>query len=296
MAFEAIAGVTCEPLSAQRFLDYGAAWMRDPPPDRTLVVATSASGGTRRVVQAIERAREHGALTIALIGTLDSAVALAADRAVVVEVPRRERSPGIRTYQASLLGMLLIAIRLGEADALRPELLALAEVVDATGRAIEGRSREVADLVAGARAMMTVGSGPSYGTALFGAAKLVEAAGVLAVGQDLEEWWHLERFALPADMPLFVIAPPGRSHWRAGDLAATARGLGRRVIAVTHSDDTDVTRHANAVLPVHGEVREELSPLVYHLFAGHVAAHVARLLGRVPFQAGRPFLTPPGTP
>ncbi len=266
MAFEAIAGVTCEPLSAQRFLDYGAAWMRDPPPDRTLVVATSASGGTRRVVQAIERAREHGALTIALIGTLDSAVALAADRAVVVEVPRRERSPGI------------------------------AEVVDATGRAIEGRSREVADLVAGARAMMTVGSGPSYGTALFGAAKLVEAAGVLAVGQDLEEWWHLERFALPADMPLFVIAPPGRSHWRAGDLAATARGLGRRVIAVTHSDDTDVTRHANAVLPVHGEVREELSPLVYHLFAGHVAAHVARLLGRVPFQAGRPFLTPPGTP
>ena len=28
MAFEAIADVTCEPMNAQRFLDYGAAWMR----------------------------------------------------------------------------------------------------------------------------------------------------------------------------------------------------------------------------------------------------------------------------
>ncbi len=167
-------------------------------------------------------------------------------------------------------------------------------MVDATERATRDRCREVAELVAGAPAMAMVGSGPSYGTALFSAAKVVEAAGVLAIGQDLEEWWHVERFARPFDMPVFVIAPPGRSHGRAAGLAGAARGLGRRVIALTRSDDTDVTRHAHAVLPVLGEAREELSPLVYHLFAGRVAAHVARLLGRLPFQAARP--RPPGPP
>jgi glucosamine--fructose-6-phosphate aminotransferase (isomerizing) len=85
-------------------------------------------------------------------------------------------------------------------------------------------------------------------------------------------------------------APLGRSHWRAGDLAATARGLGRRVIAVTHQDDTEVTRHASAVLPVHGEVREEFSPVLYHLFANYVASYVAARLGRLLFQSDRPEL------
>ncbi len=44
------------------------------------------------------------------------------------------------------------------------------------------------------------------------------------------------------------------------------------------------------VLPVHGEVREEFSPLLYHLFASYVAAHIAARLGRCPFQGDRPEL------
>jgi len=299
MAFETIADVACAPLSAQRFLDYGAAWMRPTAPHQPLVIATSASGGTKRVVQAIERAKEHDALTIALTGTPNSAVTQAADRTIVVELPHRERSPGIRTYQASLLGMLLVAIQLGEihskysqeeANALRQELAALADAVDATTAAIKGRCREIAEMIAATPTMVMGGSGPSYGTALFSAAKVVEAAGIFAMGQDLEEWWHVERFAYPLDMPVFVIAPPGRSHWRAGDLAAMARALGRRVIAVTHKDDTEVTRHAHAVLPVHGETREEFSPLLYHLFASYVASYLATRLGRAPFQSDRPEL------
>jgi glutamine---fructose-6-phosphate transaminase (isomerizing) len=299
MAFETIANVTCVPMSAQRFLDYGAAWMRPGAPHRTLVVATSASGGTKRVVQAIERAKAHGALTIALTGIPNSVVTQVADRAIVVELPQKQRSPGIRTYQASLLGLLLVAIQLGEmqntyqqaeANSLRQELGALADIVDATTQAIKGPCREVADLIADTPAMAMVGSGPSYGTALFSAAKIIEAAGIFALGQDLEEWWHVERFAYPVEMPVFVIAPPGRSHWRAGDLAATARALGRRVIAVTHKDDPEVPRHAHSVLSVHGEVREEFSPLLYHLFASYVASYLAARLGRALFQSDRPEL------
>jgi glucosamine--fructose-6-phosphate aminotransferase (isomerizing) len=136
MAFEAIADVSCETMSAQRFVDYGAVWMRNAAPHQTLVLATSASGGTQRIVQAIERAKGHGALTIALTGMPKSAVTQVADRSIVVELPQKERSPGIRTYQASLLGMLLVAIQLGEmqskysqaeANAVRQELTALAD-------------------------------------------------------------------------------------------------------------------------------------------------------------------------
>lgn len=85
---------------------------------------------------------------------------------------------------------------------------------------------------------------------------------------------------------MFVIAPPGRSHWRAPGLAAAARSRGCQVIAVTHRDDEEVSEHASVVLPVAGDVREEFSPLLDHVFAGYLAARLAQQLGRFPFRAG----------
>ncbi len=296
MAFEAIAGVSCEPLCGERFFDYGAPWMYESMPGTALVIAISRSGRTPCILRSIERARDHGALSIALSGTHGSPATDIADRAVVVSLPCNERSPGIRTYQASMIGLLLVAIRLAEArgmcserDAglLRSELVLLGDMVDATNGAISEQCRGVAEMIADASSMMMLGSGPSYGTALYGAAKIVEGSGVFAVGQDLEEWWHVERFAYPLNMPVFIIAPPGRSHWRAVEQAKAASDLGRRVIAVAHNADTDVRRHTLAMLPVHGEVREEFSPLLYHLFASHVSSAIAERLGRLPFQGNR---------
>ncbi|WP_028922124.1 SIS domain-containing protein [Pseudonocardia acaciae] len=291
MAFESIGGADCAPMSALRFVRYGAEWMRPTGARDTLVIAISASGRTEQAVAALRAARRHGAPTVAVTGTPGSAVTRVADHTLLVDLPDPEPSPGIRTYQASVLGLLLIAIQLGEAhraDALRGELVALADPVRTTVQAIGQRCRQVADVIADAPVMVMTGSGPSFGTALFAAAKVIEASGVFAAGQDLEEWCHVERFAHPSDMPLFVIAPPGRSLDRAAGLAAQAHELGRRVIAVTHHEDTALTGHTDAVLPVHGRTREEFTPLLYHPFASHVAAHLARRLGRLPFQADLP--------
>lgn len=294
MAFDTFADIACQAMSSQRFLDYGSTAIRHTIPYEALVIAASTSGNTPRVVQAIKRARELGALTIALTGTANSMVTQVADRTILVELPHKERSPGIRTYQVSLLGMLLVALRLGEMrneyqqaemSVLLQELTTLADVMDATNYAMRERCREVAKLVAHTSTLAMLGSGPGYGTACFCAAKMVEAAGIPAIGQDLEEWWHIERFAYPLDMPVFVIAPPGRSHWRAVDLATAASGLGRRVIAVTHKDEVEVTRHAYAVLSVQGKMREEFSPLLYHLFASYIASYATEYLGRMLFQS-----------
>jgi glutamine---fructose-6-phosphate transaminase (isomerizing) len=155
-------------------------------------------------------------------------------------------------------------------------------MVEATASAIKDRCRAVADMAADSPVLVMVGSGPSYGTALFSAAKMTEAAGVFAAGQDVEEWCHVETNAYPDDMPVFVIAPPGRSHWRAAELAAQARRQGRLVVAVTDAADTEVAACASAHLPVHGQVREEFSPLLYHVFAGYLASYLAGRLRRPP--------------
>jgi glutamine---fructose-6-phosphate transaminase (isomerizing) len=294
MAFETIAGLRCEPVSALSFLEYRAPWLRPAAKSRPLLIAVSASGGTERAVQAIQVARHRGALTIAVTGTAGSALTRAADRSLVISLPQLEPSPGVRTYQASLLGLLLLAIRLGqarqhcaqvEAGVLLRDFAALAGNVEATADAVRDRCRDLAGTIAGAPVVVITGSGPSYGTALFSAAKLVEAAGVFSAGQDLEEWSHVERWAYPRDMPVFVIAPPGRSRSRAVTVAAIASDQGRQVVGVIPEDDDEIARHASFVLPVRGRVREEFSPLLYCVFACYLAPYAATQLGRRPFQA-----------
>jgi glutamine---fructose-6-phosphate transaminase (isomerizing) len=296
LAFENIARIPCEPMSSQRFLDYGAEWMPVPFPNSALVVGTTASGKTQRTIQSLERAKKYNAITVALTGTPDSPVTQMADRTISVQVPDRGPSPGIRTYSATLLGMFLLAIRIGEiknkyhqdaANAMRKELANLADVVQATIQACEKPAQDAAQALKDASVMMFVGSGPSYGTAMFSAAKVVEAAAVLALGQDLEEYWHVERFALPADIPVFLIAPPGRSHWRAVQLVDTIKKAGRRFVAIVKEDDRELTQ-TDFVLPVVGEVREEFSPLVYHVAGDLFASYLADALGRKLFQTDNP--------
>ncbi|MBP8534530.1 SIS domain-containing protein [Streptomyces sp. MK37H] len=317
MAFASLAGVDCRPVNALRFVEYdhpgdhpvdrpvGRPGAEGRPPRHELTLAVSASGRTPLVVRSAERAREGGAHAIAVTGTPDSPLARAADDTLLVTLPDTERSPGVRTYQASVLGLLLIAIRLGtlrgrltgqEADALRGELSALAGPVEATVAAARSRCPEIAERIADAAVLSVLGSGPSHGTALFAAAKVIETSGVFATGQDLEEWCHVERFARPPGTPVIVVAAPGRTYGHAAEVAARAAALGRRVITVAPEDDSAITRQGWAALPVTGRVREEFSPLLYHVFAAPLSCHLAQLLGRAPFLADLPRPTPTTTP
>jgi len=284
LAFETVADLDCDAVPALRFLGYGAERTRRRA---TMMVAVSASGRTELVLRSVRRARELGARTVAVTGTAGCPLAEAADHAVVVAVPDREPSPGIRTHQASLVGLLLLALRLAQArgvavDRQRAELVGAAEAVAAAAE----HARDRADLVAAVAdqpTMVVAGSGPGWGSAQFAAAKLVEGAGVPAHGQDIEEWCHVERFARPADGPVILLAAPGRAHWRALDTARTARSAGRPVLAIAHPDDRELTALADLLLPVPVPVREEYAGLALPVFAPYLAAGLAQRLGRAPF-------------
>jgi len=294
MAFASLAGVACEPRSTLRLLEYGIPDKRDIESARsTLTVAISASGGNARAVQTLTRASRSGARTLAITCSPGSLLAQAADHALIVPLPPVQPCPGIRTYQASLLGLFLVAIELGQArthhlpvqpEKLLAELTAAGDAIEATSSIIGSACAQLGRRVAGEPVMMMLGSGPSYGSALFAAAKMVEAAGVFAAGQDLEEWEHVESLALPRNMPTFILGVPGRSRERAVAVARRARDIGRTVIAVADATDTELATVADTVLPLCGTVREEFSPLLTHIFAGYLTCEVARQLNRVPFS------------
>lgn len=294
LAFEHLGGLSNEPSSAQRYLEYEP----DAEPSTALTIGISASGGTEHVARSLARARERGQATLAITGAPGSPVARAAEQTLAVTIPDIGRSPGIRTYQASLLGLLLLAIRLGElrgglsageGEALREEIAGLGDVLAATVAACHEPARGAARTFKEEPLLLFLGAGPGYGTARFAAAKVVEASGLFAAGQELEEWWHVERFAYPEQMVTVLIAPPGRSHEAAVELAAGAHSLGRRLVAVVQEGDEAISSHAEIVFPVVGEVREAFSPLVYHCFASAFACYLAQELGRAPFRGDRPI-------
>lgn len=295
MAFSEFAKIPYLPISAMRFLEYGADYMPVNFPRDTMVIGISASGGSTRVVQSLKRAKQvsEKLLVAGLVGKVDSPLAEAADKVLSVQLPELGRSPGIRTYTASLMGLFNLAIRIGEikryyhmeeANAIRGEIVGMADMVDATYQAAIEPAQKAAQLFKKAPFISYAGSGPSFGSACFSSAKVVEACGLFAVAQDLEEWAHVERFAYPLDFPVVIIAPPGKGYWRAFKLAKGVKTLGHPLMAIIEDGDKDISALADIVLPVKGHVREAFSPLLYYISGTAFAYALAKALGRSMFM------------
>ncbi len=297
MAIEELAQIPTQALPAMQFSRYAVQTLRQDFPRNPLVIGISVSGEVARTVEAISLARQRGALTVALTGDGESRAAQAAEKVLCLPVESYGRSPGVRTYGMSLLALYLLAIRLGEvaarytqaqADNLRGELLRAADTIEATIEASASAALAAGEETGQAPNFVFVGSGPNYATALFGAAKVVEAAGKHVIGQDIEEWAHLQYFSKEADTPTVVIAPPGASHDRAAEVVQVMRHLGRRIIAVVADDDEVIAPQADYVLPVRGQVSEMFSPLVYCVGTELLAAAVARAAKEPYFRQNTP--------
>lgn len=294
LAFKQLAQLPCEPMTALKLARYAATYESKVFPRNPMVFGISTGGRTARTAEALQIARAEGALTVALTAGLDSPAARAAEITLNTGVANFGPGPGVRTYFASLLVLLLLAIRFrevrdlisqDEANTLRRELKRSHEALAATLELVRAPSQALAARVKDAPALMFVGDGPNLGSALYSAAKISEACALHAMGQESEEWHHLQYYitALPG-MPTFFISPGGRGHGRVAELMEPARRTGRLIVAVVPEGDRVIAPHVDVVLPVAGTVREAFTPLVYGLPGALFAAQLCALLGRTPFN------------
>ena len=241
MAFARFCRLPVKALSAIQFARYEA----DRLPHHAVLFGISNSGQVSRSIEAVGLARAAGVDTIAVTGNGTSGIAREAAATIAVAIPAMGRSPGIRSYTVQLLSLLLCALHLGElrqvistaeARAWRQQLRDVAACMQATIQATDDRARRVGERLGEAETWVFMGSGPSYATALFIAAKLVESCGANAWGQDIEEWAHIQFFNRQEHTPTCVIIPPGRSVDRALELLPYIKGIGRPTLAVASSD------------------------------------------------------------
>lgn len=303
LAFTQLAGIPAEPMTAMQCGRYAAPYFDQRRRRNPLTIGISASGTVARTREAVTTARQQGALTVAVTGNNAAPLAAAADRVFDCTIPNAS-SPGVRTYRASLLALFLLAIHLAEVNGrlgpdeardMRNQLRQTADVVEATIEAIRARTGELAAAVAHESSVVFTGDGPNYGTALFAAAKVIELTGRHALGQDTEEWAHLQYFVnVDKTAPTFVISPGGRGHGRAAELAHVMRRVGRTLIAVVPAGDEHIAPHAQWVLPVAGSLPEVFSPMAYPLAAELFSTYLSAAVGESPFRSGTAGYEPDG--
>jgi glutamine---fructose-6-phosphate transaminase (isomerizing) len=288
LAFEFLTKVPDEPMTSLQFGRYGAGFIPDTGPKTNLVIGISVSGGVSRTAEALRMGRQAGATTVALTATPNSVVAEAAEIILDVPVPEFPSPegmiiPGVRSYLTSQVGLLLTAVRIAEvrgelnnaqATEYRAEIKGMADVTRETIKACDPLAKKAAEKWAKEGEFIFAGSGPNFPTALFSAAKVLEASGDSALGQDMEEWGHLQYFAKIVKTPTFIISAGDRDLSRATEIAFAAKQIGRSVVVVAPKSASELTKLGDHYFPV-PEVKEMFSPLIYSIPGELFAAYLS---------------------
>jgi len=297
MAFETFSGLPVEPMTSLQMARYAAGFIPQTGPLTNLVFGISVSGAVARTAEALRSARQNGAVTVALTATPGSKVASEAEHTYLVQTadfpnPPGTNTPGVRSYFANQLALLLASVRIGEvrghlttpqADEIRARIRGLDAALEATISSCNAAAQALAGAWADAGDFVFVGGGPNYATALFSAAKILEASGDPAIGQDTEEWCHLQYFARQANTPTFLITAADRDESRTLEVAVAAKTLGRRVAVIAPSRAAKLATAASWHLPI-ADVPEMFSPLVAAIPGALFASYRSEILGEPYFR------------
>lgn len=275
IAFERLIGVHTTALPSMNLGLYRA---RSLTP-RSVVIQMSFSGKTARAVEAGSLARLAGARVWALTNDVTSPLAGIAELCLTKPDTGSNEAAG---YPITMLMLYLIAIKVAEmrhrlsvadASALRTRLAGAFGDMEQTLDQCITPARGLVERFIGANHVLFLSSGPTFGAAVNGSARIFEAVGLNSTAQDIEEWAHLNRWVEETDSPSFVIAPAGPSRDRAAEILRAMAALGKPAIAMIPDHDIDLGTRATACLPVHCSLPEEMSPLVYNL-PGELFAHL----------------------
>jgi glucosamine--fructose-6-phosphate aminotransferase (isomerizing) len=293
-AFRRWTGLATEAKTAMELARYETALLTP----RDLVISVSNSGSSSRARETVLLAKDRGATTLGITGSLTGALARQADRVVhrpVSEVPDLPAYYGrcflnLTEYLAVLYALYAFALALGakhgrisaavQAAQLAEIERAIAAQADIAAR-IEPGIIALAKELDGIDTIWAIGAGPSRGTAQYSAAKFHEQMPINGIGGDLEEWAHLEYFLTlkwGRRSVVMIIAPPGNSLDRAQEMVRGVEDAGGRAIVVNAGAEMAFPP-AFARVDLGYSIEEWLSPLIYHLPAQLLVLHMAARAG-----------------
>lgn len=273
LGFEMHVGLPTDALPSMEFSRYSGRYIDD----KSLVFALSNSGRASRSVEAAQVAMHHKAVTVAVTGRPESALAKSANATLLQyvetpDLPLGAGSLGLANYMVTLAALYASMLALGvnrgrlsqaQGAALAAQLTASTKIIGATVDANLASIRAYAAIVENKPVLYILGSGPSLASSYFGAAKMYELPAFEGVPQELEEFAHEQYFMTEAGTQVMLVVPPGASATRAVELVDPIHLRGGQVAIIGDSKDEMLKAQADYWFPIVGEVAEEFSPMYY---------------------------------
>ncbi|MDH2430069.1 SIS domain-containing protein [Sphaerisporangium sp. TRM90804] len=256
--------------------EYASASLGHPPAEDTLVVAVSATGGSRETLDALERYADGKARTLALTNVPGSPVTRGAG--LVVDMAAGEERGGVacRTFQHTLALLLALSSRLTGVSADVPGLLRRA--ADATADLLDRRDAwlpEALELLDGPHGVYAIAPAERLSSAEQSALMVREGPRRPATACETGDWAHVDVYLTKTLDYRAILFPGSRYDEQAMDWA---RRRGSAVLAVGGEvDGASVLRYAGDTDP---DVALLTEPLVAELLAAAWWAGVSPSGGR----------------
>lgn len=275
------AGIPVDVDYASEFRYRDAVWSKNH-----LVLAISQSGETLDTLAAIREARARGAKVLSIVNVQGSSLVRDSDGVVLTDAGPEIGVASTKAFTTQLVALQVLSWVLararGRLDRER-EAKAVEDLRVLRFKLEECLSRgeevaKAAELFARAQDFLFLGRGVNYPVALEGALKLKEISYIHAEGYPAGEMKHGPIALIDANMPVVVVATPGRVHEKVLSNMQEVKARGGRIVAVAAADDAAVRKIADFVLPV-PVVDEDLSPIVNVVPLQRLAYWVADLRG-----------------
>jgi glucosamine--fructose-6-phosphate aminotransferase (isomerizing) len=247
-----------------------------------LVVAISQSGESTDTNLVLERASEHGAVTIGITNEKSSTLAKLADYTFLVRAGRERSVAATKTYTGQVLILYLIAAALGGAIR-RDDLERIPESVQ-DALSLEPQIADLSERYRFMRYGVVMGRGLNYANAFELALKLMETCYVVAERFSSADFLHGPIALVEPNFPVFAFAPPGVTWPSIGETLRKLHGLHADILAITDRGNREVDACATKIIRLPRRMKELMTPIPYIVPAQLFAAHLAAQKGLNPDQ------------
>ena len=261
--------------------------------DQVLVIAVSASGGSARISEILEKANKMGVHSMLISNNPASNGAKVAKHMFYTETPDGCNTPGFRSYFANLVALSALSAYIGLVqnhidkkrfselrDSIEPHMTAFMDQFDR----IDREMIVLAQTWKNYSKFEIIGDHDAAFSAQFVEEKFIECAGVHTVHADSEDWCHINFFMRDPETigTVFMTAQDSASFDRVIYSITSAVQVGRPVLVVTDAEEGLIPRGA-AVCRIPKAKESWLNALTDYIPGSLLASYVAECAGKLFF-------------
>ena len=284
-AMYAAAQLTARGLTANAYMAGEYADCPAPIDDSTLVVAVTQSGETADTMNAVRRARDAGARTLAVTNVVGSSVTRECDESLFIRAGPEIGVAATKTFTSQVVALTLLGERIAEDSMgvqraeVRDLLSSLADLPGDVQQVLdETPAAEVAEALYGCDAYFFLGRGHAHPVALEGALKFKEISYEHAEGFAASELKHGPLALVTENTPVFGVIT-GEEDLKTVSNLKEVQARGAPVIVVAPESLAGQVEFADYFLPIpesHPEVAGVLANVQLQLVSYHAADQLGR--------------------